>query len=55
MPMIFHEIVHALQYICERRGIDMEEEKEHMGYLASFLTEQLLGLHPTPNLLSIKE
>jgi len=44
MPMIFHEIVHVLQYICENRGIDMEEEKEHMGYLASYLTENLLGL-----------
>nr|AKH47789.1 hypothetical protein [uncultured marine virus] len=44
MPMIIHEIVHALQYICERRNIDMEEEKEHMGYMASYLTEKLLCL-----------
>ena len=46
MPMIFHEIVHALQYICEQRSIDMELEKEHIGYMASFLTEHLLDLNP---------
>lgn len=49
MPMIVHEIIHALQYICEQRGIDMEEEKEHIGYLASYLMENLLGLSPTKN------
>jgi hypothetical protein len=42
MPMIFHEIVHALQYIAKDRMIDMQEETEHFGYLASYITEKLI-------------
>jgi hypothetical protein len=44
MPMIMHEIIHGLQYICENRGIDMAEEKEHIAYMSSYLIEQLMDI-----------
>lgn len=48
MPMIFHEIMHVIQALCEARSMVIEEEKEHTGYLTSYLTEQLLELHSKP-------
>lgn len=44
MPYILHEIVHALQYICEELGIDMAEEKESVAYMAHWLVVNVLGL-----------
>lgn len=42
-PYIFHEIIHALQYICENLGMDMEAEKESVAYMGHYLAEQLLS------------
>ena len=42
MPYIFHEIIHAIQYICEERGMDMELEKESVAYMATYLLESIL-------------
>lgn len=47
MPYIFHEITHAVQYICKERGMDMEEEMEGTAYMIHYLGEQLLT-PPTP-------
>ncbi len=43
MPYVFHEIVHALQYICEGLGIDMAAEKESVAYMAHYLLQELLA------------
>lgn len=40
---LFHEITHALQFICEARNIDFILEQEHMGYIAQFVTNEILG------------
>lgn len=42
MPMIFHEIIHAIQIICEKRSMNIEQESEHFGYITSYITENLL-------------
>ena len=42
MPYIFHEITHAVQYICEELGMDMELEKEGVAYMVSYLIESIL-------------
>ena len=42
MPYIFHEITHAVQYICKERDMDMEEEMESVAYMVHYLGEQLL-------------
>ena len=42
MPYIFHEIIHALQYLCEERGMDMGEEKEGVAYIGTYLLQELL-------------
>jgi hypothetical protein len=47
MPMICHEIIHALQILCEQRIMVIEEEKEHLAYITSYLLENLLL--PIPN------
>lgn len=44
MPTLFHEITHAVQYICEQRGIDMELEKESVAYMVHYLGETVMGL-----------
>lgn len=41
-PILAHELVHVLQYICDETGIDFAEEKEHGAYIMSYLLEQLL-------------
>ena len=43
IPTLAHELVHVLQYIAEARHIDMMQEMEHMGYLMSFLMNEILG------------
>lgn len=42
MPFIAHEVIHALQYICEERGIDMELEKESVAYMGTYLLQSLI-------------
>lgn len=39
--MVAHEIVHALQFMCRRRNIVMEDETEHMGYLMQFIFNEI--------------
>lgn len=41
---VFHEIVHVLQFICESRHIDFVLEQEHLGYIAQYISNRLLGL-----------
>src|ERR1700743_2362595 len=38
-----HEVMHALQYMCQRRNIKMEEELEHMGYLIQHILNRIYG------------
>ena len=42
VPYIAHEIMHALQILCENLGMQIEEEKEHTAYLMHYLLEQAL-------------
>lgn len=42
MPMVFHEITHAMQFICRSRNINMTEETEMVAYLLGYLAEELL-------------
>lgn len=41
---LFHEVTHALQFICEARNMDFVQEQEHFGYIAQLITNKLLGL-----------
>lgn len=41
-PFIAHEIMHALQILCENTGMRIEEEKEHTAYIVHYLMEQVL-------------
>lgn len=47
MPMIFHEIIHALQILCKERIMKFENEEEHFAYITSYILEELLSLTPT--------
>ena len=38
-----HEILHALQFIAEKRHIDMVKEKEHFAYLMQYILNEVLG------------
>ncbi len=42
VPYIAHEIMHALQILCENLGMQIQEEKEHTAYLMHYLLEQVL-------------
>lgn len=41
-PYIAHEIMHALQILCENTGMQIHEEKEHTAYLMHYLLEQVI-------------
>lgn len=43
VPYVAHEIIHALQILCENLGMRIEEEKEHTAYLMHYLLEQALS------------
>lgn len=38
---VAHEIIHILQFICCRRNIVMEDEREHMGYLMQYIFNEI--------------
>jgi hypothetical protein len=42
-PTAAHEAVHAVQYICADKCIDMTAEKEHVAYLVDYLLAKILG------------
>lgn len=42
MPYVAHEIMHALQILCENTGMQIEQEKEHTAYLMHYLMEALI-------------
>lgn len=42
-PLIAHELVHVLQFICDSRLIDFVHEQEHLGYIMQFLLGRILG------------
>lgn len=42
-PTVAHEVMHALQFICKDRKIDMTNEVEHCGYLMQYILNQILG------------
>jgi hypothetical protein len=48
-PTIGHEIVHAIQILCEKRSMKVENEVEHLAYIYHYLHEQLLGIHINPS------
>lgn len=43
MSTVAHEVMHALQYMCQRRNIKMEVELEHMGYLMQYILNEIYG------------
>lgn len=45
-PYVYHEITHAVQYICQERGIEMQNEMESVAYMVHYLGEQLLETAP---------
>lgn len=42
-PLLAHEVLHAIQFMCESRLIDMIKEKENVGYLMSYIMNKILG------------
>ncbi len=36
-----HETLHALQFICNSRGIDMVSEQEHVAYLMGYIMSKI--------------
>lgn len=42
VPYVAHEIMHALQILCENLNMQIEEEKEHTAYIMHYLLEQVL-------------
>jgi hypothetical protein len=42
MPYIAHEIIHAIQILCENTGMQIHEEKEHTAYIMHYLMEQVI-------------
>jgi hypothetical protein len=48
VPYIAHEIMHALQILCENTGMKIEEEKEHTAYIMHYLLENILPPCPVP-------
>ena len=40
---LVHEITHAVQFICQDRNMAVEEEFEHLAYIAQYLTGRALG------------
>ena len=49
VPYIAHEIMHALQIVCQNLSMQIEEEKEHTAYIMHYLMEQILA--PSTNRL----
>lgn len=43
MPFIGHEIIHAIQNICERYSMDFTKEQEHTAYIMFHCLEKLLN------------
>lgn len=44
IPVIAHEIMHAVSYVLRRKGIGLSKETdEAYGYLAQFLMKEILG------------
>lgn len=37
LSTLVHEIIHALQFICDDRGIEFTDEMEHMAYVADYI------------------
>jgi len=46
---VAHEILHALQFICRRRNIVMEDETEHMGYLMQYIFNEIYDREYSPS------
>jgi hypothetical protein len=44
ISIVAHEIVHALQFICESRNIDMVAEQEHIGYMMNYIMNEFIGV-----------
>ena len=49
IPTIAHECMHAIQIMCEKFGMKVENEQEHTAYLMHYLLEEILTPHPTNN------
>ena len=43
MPIIAHEIMHAIQIICEKYHMRVETEQEHTAYIFHYIMEQLIS------------
>jgi len=41
--MVSHELVHALQYICEDRNMEFLTESEHTAYLMQYMMNRCFG------------
>jgi hypothetical protein len=42
MPYVAHEVIHAIQIICERLHAKAENEIEHFGYIMSYVLQELI-------------
>lgn len=42
-PSVAHEVMHAVQWICQARAIDMVREEEHCAYIMQYILNQILG------------
>ena len=42
-PIIAHELVHVLRFICQDRDMSFINEEEHMAYIMQLLMGRILG------------
>jgi hypothetical protein len=47
---VAHEVVHAVQFICNSRDIDMVQEQEHIAYMVQYIMAKILNV----KLISLK-
>lgn len=43
IPTLCHELTHAMQNICESKGIDFIRERESIAYMYQYALNELLG------------
>jgi hypothetical protein len=43
LSTLCHELIHAMQNMCQDRNIRFENEEEHIGYIFQYLINEILG------------
>jgi hypothetical protein len=46
VELLAHEVLHAVQFICRRRNINMNDELENVGYLMQYIMHRICQEYP---------